>query len=53
MVLEQGTNVNFRGCTYGSPLQAGVRSRNLHVVEKLLQNGADVNAVGGKHGTAL
>ncbi|KIV80417.1 hypothetical protein PV11_07917 [Exophiala sideris] len=53
MVLERGTNVNFRGGQYGSPLQAGVMSGNFEVVEKLLQHGADVNAVGGEEGTAL
>ena len=42
-----------RGKTHGSPLGAAAYAGHLDIVKLLVQNGADVNAPGGRYGSPL
>ncbi|KAK3946522.1 ankyrin repeat-containing domain protein, partial [Pseudoneurospora amorphoporcata] len=65
LLLDHGADVNARGGTYDTALQAAAVGRRqgvidegggpgwLNVAKALLDYGADVNARGGKYGTAL
>lgn len=53
-LIELGANVNWPGREYyGTPLQEAIESDDEEVVMLLLEHGADVNLVGGRHGSAL
>ncbi|KAF4546032.1 uncharacterized protein LTHEOB_4684 [Lasiodiplodia theobromae] len=51
--LLEHHDVNIRGGTYGSPLQAAAYDGHKKVVQLLIDNGADVNAQGGEQGSPL
>lgn len=52
MLLDKGADVNAPGI-YGSALQAAAGGGDRQIVWLLLDNGANVNAQGGKYGSAL
>jgi ankyrin repeat protein len=53
-LIELGANMNWPGREYyGTPLQEAIDKDNEEAVMLLLEHGADVNLVGGNHGSAL
>jgi ankyrin repeat protein len=52
-LVAAGASLDFSQCEYGSPLQAAVSRNRESVSQYLLDIGADINARGGRLGTAL
>lgn len=55
LLLDKGARINpvRPQRTYGNPLQVAAKMANSYMAHFLLSRGANVNAIGGRHGTAL
>jgi len=52
-LLDLGANINARGGTLATPLQAAAFNGNMRILNLFLSHGADVNIKGGFYGGAL
>jgi len=53
LLLEHGANLGRHCGKFGYPLQAAAYGGHADIVKLMLDSGADINAIGGEHCTAL